>query len=473
MTDFYTPLEEIPKIRDALHDAFRAGVSRPLAWRKQQLHQLARLLQENGDAITQSLFDDFRKPKHEVYFAEIAPLITRCIESAANLEDWTKPEIVVSKSAAKFQPKVYRAPKGVALIIAPWNYPVMLSLQALIGAISAGCCAVVKPSEIVPSYARLIETLIRKYLDNSAYRVVNGAPAQAMELLRLQWDHIIYTGNGRVARIIARAAAEHLTPMTLELGGKSPVIVDPACDIDLAAKRILWGKCNNAGQICVAPDYILIPRSSQDEFIAALKKHYAAFYPKGALSSDSYGRIVSSLHWSRLKSLLDRTQGEIVLGGGVDDKNGIEPTVVKNVKDGDSLMEEEIFGPLLAVVPVDSLSDAISFVNSRHHALVVYAFTDSEELKQRLVETTRSGNIVFNDVFQQMDVMELPMGGVGESGYGHQVLKASFDALTHHRSSIDVPKTSEDLLSVRYPPYTEEHSKIMAGAAFTKVAARV
>jgi aldehyde dehydrogenase (NAD+) len=288
--------------------------------------------------------------------------------------------------------------------------------------------------------------------------------AETTQLLNLQWDHIFYTGSTRVARIVSIAAAKHLTPVTLELGGKCPVIIDPAArpdDIKLAAKRTLWGKVNNAGQICLAPDYVLVHRDQQDEFIKALKEYHDIFFPEGALQSSSYGRIVTLNHRSRLVSLLERSQGTISFGGKVDGEKGFEPTVVRDVKGDDSLMEEEIFGPILPVVPVDSINEAIAFVKSRPHPLALYVFTDDPALKQRFVDTTLSGSLVFNDTFMQAAVNELPFSGIGESGHGSQVLRYTFDAFTHLRSSIDVPKEIEQFLEARYAPYTEEKFKIM------------
>lgn len=260
------------------------------------------------------------------------------------------------------------------------------------------------------------------------------------------------------------AAAKYLTPMTLELGGKCPVIIDPAAgpdDIKLSAKRILWGKVNNAGQICLAPDYVLIQRERQEEFIKALKEHHDNFFPDGPLKSSSFGRIVTSDHHSRLVSLLWRSKGTISFGGQVDDEKGFEPTVVRDVKGDDSLMEEEIFGPILPLVPVDNIDEAIAFVNDRPHPLTLYAFTEDPALKRRLVETTLSGSLVFNDTFMQASVNELPFGGVGESGHGSQVMRYTFDSFTHLRSSIDVPKQVEEFLEARYAPYTEDKFKIM------------
>jgi len=390
------------------------------------------------------------------------------------LDAWAAPEHPEVPDLQKgWKPTLLKAPKGTVLIISPWNYPFILTFQPLIGAIAAGCCAVIKPSELVPHVSQLIAELLPKYLDSSAYRVVNGAVQETTKLLELQWDHIFYTGNGRVARIIASAAAKHLTPLSLELGGKSPVLVDSAYDMDLAAKRILWGKCNNAGQICVAPDYILVPRAKQDELVQAFKKAYESFFPDGALGTSYYGSIVNESHFKRLSSLLDRTGGEKVtdvMQGRKDAvRKRIEPTVVTNVKDGDALLEEELFGPILPIVPIDSLDEALAFINARPHPLVLYAFTEDPFVKQRLIDETQSGGIVFNDTFQQLAVTELPFAGVGESGYGYQVLKYTYDAFTQLRSSIDMPKEAEPSLQLRYPPHGPEAVKALTSAVHLSI----
>ncbi|KAG6374211.1 aldehyde dehydrogenase [Boletus reticuloceps] len=363
---------------------------------------------------------------------------------------------------------IFKAPRGTVLIMSPWNYPFILTFQPLIGAIAAGCCAAIKPSEVSPHLSQLISDLLPKYLDPSAYQIVNGAVPETTKLLELQWDHIFYTGNGRVARILAVAAAKHLTPLALELGGKCPVLVDSTYDMDLAAKRILWGKCNNAGQICVAPDYILVPRSKQDEFVEGLKKAYRTFFPDSALGASHYGSIVNDSHFNRLSSLLERTKGEkvtdIIEGRKDVARKRIEPTVVKNVQDGDPLLEEELFGPILPIIPVDSLDEALAFINARPHPLVLYAFTEDPNIKQRLIDETQSGGLVFNDTFQQLTVDELPFAGVGESGYGYQVMKYTYDTYTQLRSSVDIPKEAEPSLQLRYPPHGPEAVKALSRA---------
>ncbi|KAH0833838.1 aldehyde dehydrogenase [Lanmaoa asiatica] len=479
--------DTLHQIRETLRATFKTGVTRPLAWRKHQLYQLARLVQNEADALCDALAKDLSKPRVEVLMTEIGAIVERATKSAEQLDAWAMPEHPEVPDWQKgWKPTVFKAPKGTVLIISPWNYPVILTFQPLIGAIAAGCCAVLKPSEAVPHVSQLFADLLPKYLDPSAYRVVNGAVQEATKLLELQWDHIFYTGNSRVARIVASAAAKYLTPLSLELGGKSPVLVDSAYDMDLAAKRILWGKCNNAGQICVAPDYILVPWTKQDELVQGFKKAYKSFFPDGALGDSHYGSIVNKMHFDRLSSLLDRTKGEkitdVIQGRKDAARKRIEPTVVTHVKDGDALMEEELFGPILPIIPVDTLDEALAIINARPHPLVLYAFTEDAIVKQKrwlfsspvcvfrltrhfiVIKETQSGGIVFNDTFQQLAVNELPFAGVGESGYGYQIMKYTYDTFTQLRGSIDMPKEAESFLQLRYPPHGPDAVKALTGA---------
>ncbi|KAF9228241.1 aldehyde dehydrogenase [Gyrodon lividus] len=470
----HTPLEDIPKIRDALRATFQSGVTRPIAWRKHQLYQLARMAQNEAEAFCDALAKDLSKPRLEVLVGEVGGVVERAVKSAEQVEEWAKPEHPeVPEWKKGWKPTIHKAPRGTVLIISPWNYPVILTFQPLMGAIAAGCCAVLKPSEAVPHFAQLIAELVPKYLDTSAYRVVNGSVSEVTKLLELQWDHIFYTGGGKVARIISAAAAKHLTPLALELGGKSPVIVDSAYDMELAAKRILWGKCNNAGQICVAPDYVLVHWTKQEELVNGFEKAYKAFFPNGALNDSHYGSIVNEIHFNRLSSLLDRTKGEKVtrvMEGRKDAaRKRFEPTVVKDVKEGDSLLEEELFGPILPIVPVDNLKEAIAFINSRPHPLVLYAFTEDPVVKQKIINETRSGGLVFNDTVQQLAMNELPFTGVGESGHGYQFMKYTYDTFTQLRSSIDMPKEAEPSLQLRYPPHGPEAFRALAGAVHTSI----
>lgn len=438
-------------------------MTKPISWRRQQLLQLARLLQDNVELFAEALSVDLGRPKQEVYLIEVGGSIQHCLLNAEKLSEWTKDhEVEVSDYQKSWKARYHHSPKGVVLIIVPWNYPVILSIQSLSSAIAAGCCAAVKLSELSPHFSTLFAELLPKYLDPAAYSVIQGAIPEMTKVLELKWDHICYTGNGRVARIIAAAAAKHLTPLTLELGGKSPVIIDPATNIDLAAKRIMWGKVNNSGQTCVAPDYVLTVSSAVPALVEAFKRQICAFFPQGALDpASTYGRLISEAHAERLKSLLNRTKGTVVIGGrseGADGtgKHAMEPTVVIDVKDGDSLLEEELFGPILPIISVESISEAIEFINSRDHPLALYVFTDNEEIKQEVINKTTSGGVTFNDTFQQVSITALPFGGVGESGYGRQSMIHGFEDFSYKKGVVDIPKDAESFFARRYPPYTAE-----------------
>ncbi|KAH9996686.1 aldehyde dehydrogenase [Russula compacta] len=473
-------IEEIDDAYKTLQATFRAGTTRPLSWRKHQLNQIVLLLRENVEVIVQALATDLQKPRLEVLSGEIGPMVRRAVQTAAHLDEWASNESVqVPEWQQGWSPTVLKRPRGVVLVISPWNYPVYLGLQPIIGAIAAGCPALLKPSEIGPAVSSTLADLFPKYLDQSAYRVINGGATEATYLLKLKWDHITYTGNGAVARIVAKAAAEHLTPVTLELGGKSPVVIDSdTTDIKIAAKRVLWGKTLNAGQICVAPDYVLIPRSDQDAFVEAIKEAAVELRLDGALASDSYGSIVSDNHFKRLQNIMTKSSGKIVVGGETnEEKRRIAPTVYRDVKEDDSLLEGELFGPLLPIVPVDDIRQAIEHINAHPHPLVLYAFTEDPEVKQALRDETRSGGLHFNDVLQHMTVDQLPFAGVGESGYGYQTLRYSYDEYTYKRSSVDIPLALscrkqvqlqsildrvEPHISVRYPPYTPATTEALA-----------
>lgn len=485
----YTPIADLEGIHSSLRETFHSGLTQALAFRRQQLYQLALFARENADAIASCIFTDLGKPKQETIMAEVGPIIERSLLAAKHLEEWVGgeegEEVKLGGWQKEWKAKVERRAKGVVLIIAPWNYPFILSLQPLYGAISAGCCALIKPSEVVPTFSSFLARTLPQYLDSRAYKVALGGIPEITRILELKWNHIFYTGNARIARIISLAAAKHLTPLTLELGGKSPVLLcpslssssgDPTSPLSLAAKRILWGKINNSGQICVAPDYVLVPRSILPDFIVALKYWYAQFFPDtgGPLESASYGGIVSQGHYERLKAVLGGTNGRIEFGGkyeegGLKRKWGIEPTLVVDVKEGDSLLEEEIFGPILPIVTVEDVDEAIKFLNERPDPLVLYAFSEDEATKKKILAKTTSGGVCFNDTFQQVSVNELPFGGVGESGHGRQVLKYSFDNFVYERSVLDIPFGDEHLFAPRYPPYTTQSLAFFEGVLGTPI----
>ncbi|KAF8680177.1 aldehyde dehydrogenase family [Rhizoctonia solani] len=468
-----TPIAYYAGYRQALRDSFRKGIPRPVEYRQRQLAQLAYMLQDNHARFTDALYQDLGKPALEVYLAEIGAALNGALKAAREVANWATPQDVQTDDMWKpFGPKIYKAAKGVVLIIGPSNYPCILTLQPLTGAIASGCCAVVKPSELTPTYANLLAELLPQYLDSSCYRIVNGSIPETTALLELKWDHIFYTGSAVVAKVIATAAAKHLTPCSLELGGKCAAVIDPNVPADdedyvlRAAKRILWGKTQHAGQVCVSADYVLVKESMVDEVVEAFRTVSKQFYPDGALAKDaSYSSILNRAHLARHEKLLADTKGKIVIGGQVDETRlKLEPTVVVLEDRQDVLMQTEIFGPILPIVPVQDIDDAIEFINDMPEALALYVFSADQAVKSRFINETLSGSIVFNDTYQQLGVTNLPFGCVGASGYGYQGGKFTYDGFTHLRSSIDVPKEAEPHISIRYPPYSEQATNIFFGA---------
>ncbi|PPQ80870.1 hypothetical protein CVT25_001879 [Psilocybe cyanescens] len=450
----YTPIDDIAKIRDSLRAGFASGKLRSNEYRKYQITQLIYLVKDNMTRFEEALFKDLGRPALEARMMDIIPTLGEAVTQLQNVDKWTKTtRPPFSFNFAAMRPLIRKEPKGTVLIISPFNYPVWLTLAPIAGALAAGNSVCLKPSESTPATSALMTELVAKYLDNDLVSFVNGAIPETTRLLELQWDH----RNGRVAKIVATAAAKHLTPITLELGGKSPVIVDPKCDLKTAAKRIMWGKIVNAGQTCVAPDYILVPREFQDTFVQALKEVYEEFYPdpeKRAAVAGSYSRIITPQATARIAGLLERSQGKIAFGGEVDkDDKYIAPTVVTDVKPDDSLMSEEIFGPILPIVPVDSLDEAIKFVNERDHPLALYVFTQDDELKTQVFSKTQSGAVIANETLIHPGAEGLPFGGVGPSGYGMHTGKYTFDMFTHFRASMDSPSWIDYILKFRFPPY--------------------
>ncbi|PFH47014.1 hypothetical protein AMATHDRAFT_153157 [Amanita thiersii Skay4041] len=459
----FTPIDDIEKIHSALRAGHNSGKLRSLEYRRYQLLQLAYLVQDNAKRFEEALSKDLGRPALESYFLEINASVSEVKTSYSNVYKWAKPEKPsFSLNFTFMRPVIYKEAKGVVLIISPFNYPLWLAVGPLAGALAAGNSVMLKPSESSAAVSALLAELVPKYLDSDLVRVVNGAVPETTKLLSLPWDHILYTGPGRVGKIVASAAAKFLTPVSLELGGKSPVIVDPNCDLQTAARRILWGKCVNAGQTCVAPDYILVPRSFQDQFVDALVEQYNSFFPNATppTPADQFSKMITPQAFKRVKNLLDATKGSVVIGGETDeDKRFIAPTIVRDVSGEDSLMSEEIFGPILPILPVENLDEAIAFVNAHDHPLALYVFSRDQQFKQRVFQNTKSGAAVANEVVIHPGADGLPFGGVGPSGYGAHTGKYSFDMFTHLRSSLDSPSWIDYLLSFRFPPYNAKKLK--------------
>ncbi len=435
-----------------LHTTFKSRKTRPYKWRIDQLKSLKAMTIEKEEAIFAALRADLRKSNFESFIAETGECVNEINHALKHLKNWMKPEIV--STPIDNQPgksKIIYEPLGVVLIMAPWNYPFMLIVSPLIGAIAAGNCVLIKPSELTPNTSSLLAEIIPEYMDSDAIRVIQGGADVASNLLEQRFDHIFFTGSPRVGKIVMAAAAKHLTPVTLELGGKSPCIVNSDADIRVAAKRIVWGKFVNAGQTCVAPDYVLAHESIIDDLTQHIKSVVADFYGNDPKTSPDYPRIVNQAHFERLIGLMD--SGEIVSGGHSDEADlYIEPTVLTKVSTDSLIMSEEIFGPILPVISVSGIEDAIGFVNSRPKPLALYLFTKDKEVQNNVISETSSGGVCINDVLMHMVVPDLPFGGVGQSGVGAYHGRNSFITFSHARAVL-IKSTFGDL-PLRYPPYT-------------------
>lgn len=444
--------DTIPLQLAELRYNFNQGLTKDINYRCRQLAGLARFLKECEADIEKALFEDLHKSPIEAFVTEtnmVASEIRLCLKK---LKSWVKPKRVTTPLGAKpGKSYIYPEPLGLVLIIAPWNYPLQLTLSPLIGAIAAGNCAVIKPSEIAVATCHLLKEKLTHYLDPASIRVIDGGVAETTTLLAQQFDYIFYTGNGNVGRIVMEAAAKHLTPVSLELGGKSPCIVDKDADIPVAARRIVWGKFLNAGQTCVAPDYILAHDAIKAELLTAMKKSLLDFWGENPQSSRDYGRIINTNHFQRLMRLIPGS-GEIVVGGQADEKTHfIAPTILDNLPPDAPVMIDEIFGPILPIITIKSINNAIQYINARPKPLALYLFTNQEQTKKQIIEQTSAGSVCINHVILQLTVPDLPFGGVGPSGMGAYHGKASFRTFSHYKSVFNKPTWFDP--SIAYPPY--------------------
>jgi aldehyde dehydrogenase (NAD+) len=437
----------------ALRRSFESGRTRDVEWRLEQLRRMQAMLAENEERFVEALRADLGKPRFEAWASETGFLALEVRHAIRHLRSWMRPARVWTPLV--HQPgssRVHREPLGVVLIIGPWNYPLQLVLAPLVGALAAGNCALLKPSEVAPHTSAAVAAVLPRYLDADAVRVVEGGVPETQALLAERFDHIFYTGNGSVGRIVMEAAARQLTPVTLELGGKSPCLVAADANLEVAARRIVWGKFFNAGQTCVAPDYILCEESTEALLLEAMKRTLRAFYGDDPRQSSDYARIINERHMKRLLALLG--EGELVVGGEHDETaRYLAPTIVRGIDGHERVMADEIFGPILPLVNARSLDAAIDFVNARPKPLALYLFTESPELVERVLRRTSSGGACVNDCISHLAVPELPFGGVGASGMGAYHGRASFETFSHRRSVLERSTALDPPL--RYPPYAE------------------
>ncbi len=416
--------------------------------------------------IIEACKQDLGKSFFETQISEIKWVENDIVYVSKNLEKWSKDEKPADIPLINYfmSPKIRKEPLGCVLIVGPFNFPINLTFGPLVGAIAGGNTAIVKPSEQAPASAAIMQKILASSVDPSCYRVINGGIPETQALLAEKWDKIFFTGSANVGKIIAKAAAPTLTPVTLELGGRNPAIVTKKADIHLVARRLLWGKIFNAGQVCISQNYILVDKDVMSTLVAEIKTVMAEFFPDGAKESPDYGRIVSSQQFSRIKKMLDNTSGKIVMGGTMDaEQKFIEPTVIEVSDPSDSLITEESFGPLIPIMPVENLDEAIRIANSVHATpLGLYPFGSKDEVAKILREV-RSGGASVNDAFVHGIIPTLAFGGIGDSGSGAYRGRASFDCFVHRRSVTTTPGWLEKLLAVRYPPYKgkyEQYAKL-------------
>ena len=454
-TGFTQGSEDVARIVRKQKEFFASAQTRSIDFRLEQLKQLKSAVIRYQSKIVEAVKSDLGRPEFEAYF-EIASLAEINL-ALKQLKKWSKPKKVKTPieqfpSSAWIEPQ----PLGVVLIIAPWNYPFQLTISPLVGAIASGNCAIVKPSEYAPHTSSVVAEMIQDCLDPRHVAVIEGGLSISQQLLSEKFDHIFFTGSSNVGRVVMRAAAEHLTPVTLELGGKSPCIVDSQANLSVAAKRITWGKFINAGQTCVAPDYLLIDCKVKEEFLALIKKNITDFYGQEPFTSPDYGRIINQKHLNRLSGFLQ--DGQIVCGGQVNPQElYIAPTIVDQVQWSDSVMQEEIFGPILPVIEYENLEQAIASVNERPKPLALYFFSKNPAKIQQVLHSTSSGGVCINDVVMHLAIQDLPFGGVGESGMGSYQGKASFDNFSHYRSILKKAFWLD--LDWRYAPYKASNLK--------------
>ena len=437
-----------------MQESVGRGVTRPLSWRLGQLKRLQTLLDSHEDEVLTALKADLGKPPTEAFF-EIVALRQELKLTRQNLRRWMRPRTVnVPLSLRPGRAQVIPEPLGCVLVIGPWNYPFQLTLRPLISALAAGNAAVLKPSEHAGAIAELTQRLIGQHFEADVVQVVQGDGAVAAELVAMPFDHIFFTGGGAIGRKVLEGAAAHLTPVTLELGGKSPAMVLPGADLEVSARRLIWGKGINAGQTCIAPDHLLVDRDLKTPLLNAMASARTAMYGDKPLESDQLGTIINARQFERLAGLLEtaRVENRILIGGEIDrEQLRIAPTVIAVDNRDDPLMAEELFGPLLPVLELNDFQTTLADIRRGPKPLALYLFGGSEQEQRLALETTSSGGVCFNDVIMQAGVPELPFGGVGASGMGRYHGRSGFDTFSHDKAVLRRPFRFD--FKLRYPPY--------------------
>ncbi|KAI6600883.1 hypothetical protein MCOR06_000603 [Pyricularia oryzae] len=459
-THSYTSPETFSEIHKTLNATFASGKTKSIEWRKWQLKQLWWLVHDNEQLIIEALAQDLGRHEMESRAADLAGLKGDILEHIEHLEEWAATEPV--KGAGVLfgtlgGAHIRKEPLGVALIIGAWNFPVILALQPVIAAVAAGCCAIVKPSELAGASERVIVELANRYLDGSAIRVVTGGPKETAEFLEYRFDQIFFTGSTKVAKFVAAAAAKHLTPTVLELGGQCPAVVTKTADIDLAAKRIAYVKFLNAGQICLSVNHVFVDPAVHDQFVDSLKRWTVEFGATGQMCN-----IINERNYDRLSGLLEKTQGKVLCGEkGSRETKKLPATVVDQVTMSDSLLTEELFGPICPVITATP-DEAIAAINSLPLPLALYVFSNDQKEIDHVLSNAISGGVTINDALMHVAVPNAPFGGVGDSGMGYYHGRHGFEAFTHKRVVVGLPRWLEGVMSFRYPPYDVKNAGKMA-----------
>jgi acyl-CoA reductase-like NAD-dependent aldehyde dehydrogenase len=430
---------------------YNSGETRSVSFRIEQLRKLKSMIRSHEDEIIHSLYNDLKKPPFESYASEIGIMYVEIEDAIRHVKSWSRPRRVATPIIHFLSSsRIYQEPYGVVLIMGPWNYPFHLLIVPLVGAIAAGNCVVIKPSELAGDMSRTLSKLISKYFQPDYICALEGGVETSQQLLAEKFDYIFYTGSTAVGRFVMEAASRNLTPVTLELGGKSPCIVDKDVSMDYAVKRIVWGKFFNAGQTCIAPDYCLVHSAIKEVFVEKMKKTIRDFYGEDPMQSVDYARIINDRHFQRLTHLL--SDGNIIAGGKTDSTNlYIAPTLIDGVSLQDNIMKEEIFGPLFPIMTFDQLDQAIDLVNSLPRPLALYYFSNNAQNQQKILTKTSSGGGCINDTISHIGSQTLPFGGIGDSGMGAYHGRMSFDTFSHSKGIL----TRSNLVDmpIRYPPY--------------------
>ncbi len=436
---------------------FNTGVTRPISFRKKQLTKLKSVLRENETLMNEAIYADFQKSSFDTFTNELALVYLDIDEALSSLYNWSKRKRV-STNLLNFpaQSFIYPEPLGACLIIGAWNYPFQLSFAPVVAAIAAGNTIVLKPSEVPSATSNLMAKMINDNFDPNFFRVEQGGVEETSKLLECSWNKIFFTGSVPVGRIVYQAAAKNLVPVTLELGGKSPAIVTKGANLKVAVQRIVWGKFLNAGQTCIAPDYILVEKSIKDDFLKRLKERIVEM--DYALENENYVQIINEKNIDRLEKLIDTEK--IVFGGKIDrETRYFQPTVLDNVSFEDKVMQEEIFGPILPIITYEDLDSAIHKIRSLPKPLSCYVFANRKQVKEKVINEISFGGGAINDTIMHITNSNLPFGGVGSSGIGTYHGKAGFDTFTHHKSILDKPTWLDP--SLKYPPYTSFKKKMV------------